>query len=226
MRVARDVCAALAGLILAASASSSATAQTQPNHSDVEFWPGVELTKAVGQRSSIVLGLWPLMFNRNATRLQEGEAYVGTTYRATSRLIFGGSYRYVYYQPSSRITSIEHRWTGDVTLRVPIKSWITISDRNRSESRFIDGSFSQRYANRLQFERTVALQEHSLRPYVAFEPIYSTRSGRWNQKRYFAGVAIQLTPHSILDLFYLRVTDPLANPGDLYVVSPVLRLRF
>ena len=226
MRVARGICAALAGLMLAATGSTSAAAQTEPNHSDVEFWPGVEFTKAVGQRSTVVLGLWPLMFNRNATRLQEGEAYVGTTYRATSRLIFGGSYRYVYYQPSSRISSTEHRWSGDVTLRVPIKSWITISDRNRSESRFIDGRFSQRYANRLQLERAFSLHDRSLCPYVAFEPLYSTRSGRWNKKRYFAGVVIQLTPHSVLDLFYLRETDPLANPGDLYVVSPVLRLRF
>jgi hypothetical protein len=204
---------------------ASAQGTAVPQH-DLQLWPGFLLSAKAGKRFALTAGIWPVMFNKNVTRLEDGEPLLGANYALNRFVDFGVSYKYVRFQSTPTDLFIEHRYVQDITLRFPVRRYLALSDRNRVEWRLIDGSFSPRYTNRIQIEPTIAKVEGSLRPYVAFEALYNAGSGTWSKKRYFAGVKIRLAKHESLDIFYLRETDPTVAPRDIHAINPILIYRF
>jgi hypothetical protein len=82
---------------------------------------------------------------------------------------------------------------------------LVISDRNRGEVRFIQGQpFSTRYRNRLRLARDVQYGWFNCTPYVYDEIFYDTRYDQWTRNQYALGTQFPVSPHVILEPYYLR----------------------
>jgi len=78
---------------------------------------------------------------------------------------------------------------------LPLWAGVDLAARLRWEARDDDGVHSDRYRVRLQAEKRIRADGHSLIPFVNAEAFYDTRYDSWNRQRYQAGVEIGLNPH-------------------------------
>jgi hypothetical protein len=62
-----------------------------------------------------------------------------------------------------------------------------ISDRDRADLGWKNGSFTWRYRNKLNLARTFAIHSYHFIPYVAAEPYYESQYGKWSTTSLFAG---------------------------------------
>ncbi len=65
-----------------------------------------------------------------------------------------------------------------VTSHLPIKAKLLLTDRNRADLDWSDGSFTWRYRNMLSLERTVAIRSYHLIPYASAEIYYESQYAR------------------------------------------------
>ena len=76
-------------------------------------------------------------------------------------LVLAANYEYSWTDKSGTVTK-ENRLTLDATLRYVFgNSRILVSDRNRSEFRWVNGAYRFRYRNRLRFERQFKLERQN-----------------------------------------------------------------
>src|SRR5580658_5492359 len=66
----------------------------------------------------------------------------------------------------------ETRLVEAATSNFPLQAGFLVSDRNRFDLDWKSGTFTWRYRNRLNIERTVAIHSYHFIPYVAVEPFY------------------------------------------------------
>src|SRR5258705_1347738 len=107
-------------------------------------------------------------------------------------------------------TYSENRLMLDATIKFPLGAGFRAADRNRGDLRDIGAEWSQRYRNRLRFERPVKTR-HELLPYFSAEASYDSRYDRWNRKEYTLGCEVDLGSDSGLDFSVARQLDP-QNP--------------
>jgi len=74
-----------------------------------------------------------------------------------------------------------------VTFHFPFPAGILITDRNRADLDWKNGSFTWRYRNKLTLERTFAIRSYHLIPYVAAEPFYESQYKKWSTTDLYAG---------------------------------------
>ena len=65
-----------------------------------------------------------------------------------------------------------------VTSHLPITAKLLLTDRNRADLDWSDGSFTWRYRNMLSLERTVAIRSYHLIPYASAEIYYESQYAR------------------------------------------------
>jgi hypothetical protein len=87
-------------------------------------------------------------------------------------------------------TSHELRGVVDLTPRLRFWANLLVAIRNRTEWRFIDGSFSFRYRPRIWIERTMFdVAGVPLTPYVSSELFFDARKGGFYRQRTLVGAA-------------------------------------
>jgi hypothetical protein len=83
----------------------------------------------------------------------------------------------------------ENRALVEATARYPLVRGMLVSNRNRLDSRVIDGDYSWRYRNRLSFERELSLGPVRLNPYARGEVFYDSRVDEWSRTEFMAGAS-------------------------------------
>lgn len=140
---------------------------------------------------SLELYLKPLVKLKNATAFDLDDA-------KSRPLVLETGYRLIT-QPN---TPNENRLIEAATFRFPIWLNILITDRNRADLDWKAGSFTWRYRNRFQLERTFAIHSYHLIPYLAAEPFYESQYKKWSATDLYAGVLLPVGKHLEFNPYY------------------------
>ena len=101
-----------------------------------------------------------------------------------SRPLVGSvGYRYV---PSPNKATV-NRLEPVITSHLPLPGRILLSDRNRADLDWSNGSFTWRYRNRLSLERRVAIHSYHPAPYASAEAFYESQYGKLSSTDLYAG---------------------------------------
>jgi uncharacterized protein DUF2490 len=211
-------------LLLLACLEGNAIAQDGSETSD-EFWPEVGLYVILNPE-------WRLYFLANVYEKEEtdtdDEAHVGANvdYFYKKHLAFSAGYRYGF-SPREGGSYQEQRILFEQTFRTQIPWQVLLSDRNREELRWLSGSFSARYRNRLKLERDFRAGDYKLTGYASAEVFYDTRYDTFNRIRYECGVIWTLSKHFGLGMSYIRQNQSRATPNHVNAlgVNLVFTLR-
>lgn len=110
-------------------------------------------------------------------------------------------------------TPPENRWLDAVTFHLPLMAGILLSDRNRADLDWQNGSFTWRYRNKLTLQRTVPIFSYHLIPYVAAEPFYESQYEKWSATDLYAGCLFPVGKHVQFDAYYEHENDTGKKPN-------------
>jgi Protein of unknown function (DUF2490) len=110
-------------------------------------------------------------------------------------------------------TPLENRVIESVTFHLPIMLKILLSDRNRADLDWQAGTFSWRFRNKLTAERTVPISSYHIIPYVAAEPFYESKYGKWSSTDLYAGCRFPAGRIVQFDLYYEHENNTGKSPN-------------
>jgi Protein of unknown function (DUF2490) len=113
-------------------------------------------------------------------------------------ILLSAGYRYLRPRdapPTNRVLLV-------ATPRLPFKSGILISDRNRGELNFSNGDLTWRYRNRLMVERTFRKASYHPTPYAAVEVYYDSRFHKWSSTVVDIGCIFPIKKRAEIDAYY------------------------
>ncbi len=151
---------------------------------------------------SIQLYLKPLLKLKEFTRFDLDDS-------KTRPLVFETGYRYI----TAPNAPPENRMETIATFNFPLKAGFLVSDRNRADLDWKNGSFSWRYRNKLTFERTFSLHSYHLIPYVAAEPFYDSQYNKWSTTELYAGCLFPVGKHVEFNVYYEHENDTGKSPN-------------
>jgi hypothetical protein len=124
-------------------------------------------------------------------------------------------------------TPNENRAVEALTSHFPIFASILLTDRNRVDLDWKNGTFTWRYRNKLTLERTFAIHSYHLIPYVAAEPFYESQYKKWASTDLYAGCLLPVGKHVEFDPYYEFENDTGKAPNrQQYYVGLALYLFF
>jgi len=113
------------------------------------------------------------------------------------------------------------------TPRVPIRSKLVVSDRNRGELNFSNGDLTGRYRNRLQLEREITIRTYKPTPYVNVEVFYDTKYRKWSSTSLEAGCQFPVRKHAEIEFYYEHQNNTGKAPNhQVNGIGLVLNVRF
>jgi hypothetical protein len=89
-----------------------------------------------------------------------------------------------------------------LTFQFPLGAGFLMSDRNRADLDWKNGTFTWRYRNKLSVERTFAVHSYHLIPYVAAEPYYVDQYHKWSTTDLYAGCLLPVGRHVEFNPYY------------------------
>ena len=114
-------------------------------------------------------------------------------------LVLSVGYRYL---PTPN-TAPTNRLVPFFTLNYPVpKLRLLLSDRNRADLDWQGGSFTWRYRNRVQLERTLRIGSYHLSPYASAEFFYQSKYDKWSDTAIFAGCLFPIARHFEFNPYY------------------------
>ncbi len=113
-------------------------------------------------------------------------------------LVVEAGYRYI----TAPDAPSEQRMVLTATFHFPLMAGFRLSDRNRADLDWENGKFTWRYRNKLAVERTVAIRSYHFIPYVAAEPFYESRYGKWSTTSLYAGCLFPVGKHVEFNTYY------------------------
>jgi len=206
-------------LLLLGCLSGSAAAQEGPTTRN-EAWPEVDLFINLNPK-------WRLFFLGNISQEREtnidleGQVGAHVDYFFNKYLVFRNGYRYGFSLVEDDPFE-EHRVLFEQTVRVPIPWKVLLNDRNRQDLRWVDGSFSARYRNRLMLERDFGIRDFRFTGYGSAEIYYDSRFDTFNRHRLVVGTTFPVAKHFALDLSYARQNDSRSQPNHVNAIAVVL----
>ncbi len=214
MRVTFSHLVAAAVLLTLSAIYSSSQIQTVPNEFDPLFTLDVDLNKKV--RLDFYTGVehdpelssnkWKASAGASIRLKPHWKDRIDDVDRDKHHvLVLGANFEYSRSDKSGAITE-ENRLTFDATPRYLFgkKSQLLMSDRNRTEFRWVNGAYHFRYRNRLRFERPFKARKTKLTPYISVESYWDSKYDRWSQFRYGGGVQIPVSKIAAFDAYYDR----------------------
>ena len=192
---------------------------------DTQLWPEIQATIELNRRASLVL-FGTVRPGRNLTANVDDQAGVGFSFKLSKYLTVSPLYRYIVTSPAPHRHLHEHRFFCDTTIRIPLGAGFAIADRNRTELRNVEGVISERYRQRLMFERKFNFGEHEVTPYIAEEVFYDSRFHHWTRNRVNIGARLPLAKHLALDCYYLYQHDERLRPYKVHAVNIRFNLDF
>ena len=114
-------------------------------------------------------------------------------------LVFSIGYRYLPTpgeEPTNRLEPV-------VTFHFPLpRVKVLLTDRNRGDLDWKNGSFTWRYRNRLQLERNLKISSYHLSPYASVEAFYESQYDKWSDTAIYAGCVFPFGKHVSFDPYY------------------------
>lgn len=135
-------------------------------------------------------------------------------------------YLYSHSSKNSSKQFTEHTPTLEISPRFYFSKQILITNRVRSDFRFVDGVFTPRFRYRLKIERTMQLGRMALTPYAHAEAFYDWRYDAWHRFRYTAGAEWELSKRVVLEGYYVRQRDNRSSTKYLNAIGVALQLYF
>lgn len=139
--------------------------------------------------------------------------------------VFAGGYERLQSISSGK-TKDENRLGLQALASYRLGSRFLISDRNRVEFRWVDGSYSTRYRNKLLGLYDLNLHHFHFSPYASAEAFYDGAVSSWNEEQYTAGIEWPYKHRLLLQTYYLRQNCTTCNPQYLNVGGLTLSLFF
>ena len=114
-------------------------------------------------------------------------------------LVLSVGYRYlptVGKPPTDRMEPV-------FTLNLPVpRTMLLLSDKNRADLDWKTGSFTWRYRNRVQIQRTLGIRSYHFSPYGSAEFFYESQYGKWSDVALYAGSLFPLGNHVGFNPYY------------------------
>jgi len=137
-------------------------------------------------------------------------------------LVLSIGYRYL---PSVNAPS-ENRTLLMATSNVPLKA-VLVSDRNRLEVNFQNGSTYWRYRNKLTLQRTITLRSYHPSLNASAEFYYNSQYGKWSETAIYAGCILPLGRKAELNPYYEHENNTGVAPNQqINAVGLILNLFF
>lgn len=193
-------------------------AAAQDSDSTNEFWPEFDFFIKLNEKSRIY-ALYTATKPENLETYADGQTGIHIDFYAVpsfrKRLVeYVDASRskmlmvragYLITRPKNNSgTATEHMATFEATARAHLPGGWLLSDRNRVDFRWLDGSPKHRYRNRLKLEKTFDVGRCQLTPYAHAEPFYDFKPRDWSRLRYAVGAEWNITKRIILEGYYLR----------------------
>jgi hypothetical protein len=124
-------------------------------------------------------------------------------------MVFTIGYRYL---PSS-VQSAIHRLQPIVMFHIPFPGTILLSDRNRGDLDWSNGSFRWTYRNRFTAERRLTIRSYHPGAYASAEFLYRSQYAKWSSTYLFAGCLFSLSRHTQLDTYYEHENNTGPHPN-------------
>jgi hypothetical protein len=124
-------------------------------------------------------------------------------------VVFTIGYRYL---PSSVQPAI-HRLQPIVVFHIPFPGTILLSDRNRGDLDWSNGSFRWTYRNRFTGERRLTIRSYHPGAYASAEFFYQSQYAKWSSTHLFAGCLFPLSKHIQLDTYYEHANNTGPHPN-------------
>ncbi len=140
---------------------------------------------------SVQLYFKPLLRLKNVTAFDLDDA-------KARFLVAEAGYRYI----TAPDAPTETRMLLAITSHFPLKGGVLISDRNRADLDWKNGSFTWRYRNKFMLERTVTISSLHFIPYIAVEPYYESQYKKWSTTALYAGCLFPVGKYVQLDSYY------------------------
>jgi hypothetical protein len=113
-------------------------------------------------------------------------------------LIWETGYRYI----TAPDAPPENRMLVATTFNFPLNAGFFLSDRNRADLDWKDGSFTWRYRNKLTLDRTFAIHSYHFIPYLAAEPFYESKYSKWSTTSLYAGCLFPIGKHVEFNTYF------------------------
>lgn len=139
-------------------------------------------------------------------------------------LVLSIGYRYL---PKASGAPGTNRMEPVATFQVPMKGSFLLSDRNRADLDWENGSFTWRYRNRLQIERTVAIGSYHVIPYGSVEVFYESQYAKWSSTDLYGGLSFPLGKKIKINGYYEHENNTGKTPNrQVNALGLVLNLYF
>lgn len=124
-------------------------------------------------------------------------------------VVFESGYRVI----TAPNTAVENRAIEAVTFHFPIMLRVLLADRNRVDLDWQAGTFTWRFRNKLTAQRTVSISSYHLIPYIAAEPFYESKYGKWSTTDLYAGCLFPAGKVVQLDVYYQHENNTGKSPN-------------
>jgi hypothetical protein len=124
-------------------------------------------------------------------------------------VVFMIGYRYL---PSSVQPAIQ-RLQPIVMFHIPFPGTILLSDRNRGDLDWSNGSFRWTYRNRFTGERRLTIRSYHPGAYASVEFFYQSQFAKWSSTRLYGGCLLPLSKQIQLDTYYEHENNTGPHPN-------------
>jgi hypothetical protein len=124
-------------------------------------------------------------------------------------LVVTAGYRYLA-TPGSPSTN---RMELTATSHFPAKPGFLVSDRNRSDLDWSNGTFKWRYRNKLEIEKPLAIRSYHPAPYASVEVYYQSQYQKWSTTEIYAGCLFPIRKRFELDAYYEHQNNTSKSPN-------------
>ena len=100
-----------------------------------------------------------------------------------------------------------------VTSHLPLTAKLLLTDRNRADLDWSNGSFTWRYRNMLSLERTVTIRSYHFIPYASAEIYYESQYSKVSTTEIYAGSHVPLGKHFELTPYYEHQNNTGKHPN-------------
>jgi len=138
-------------------------------------------------------------------------------------LVLAVGYRWV---PSPGKPTI-NRMEPVLTFHIPMTARLLITDRNRADLDWSNGSFNWRYRNRLTVERRFTISNYHPAPYISAEAFYESQYTKWSSTNLYTGCLLPVGKHVEFDPYYEHENNTGKHPNQqVNAIGLILNLFF
>ena len=179
--------------------------------SPVRIWFQAKETSEAGTPVTAEFGPSPDFYIKSPLKFADVTAFDLNDSKSRFLVISVG-YRYLP-TPNSPPTN---RMEPLFTLNYPVQRIrLLLSDRNRADLDWKAGTFTWRYRNRIQLERTMKVRAYHLSPYASAEFYYESIYGKWSDTALYAGCLFPIGKHFELNPYYEHQNNTGKSPNQL-----------